>query len=103
MPLKWRSLFKDIIGFGWDMYLTASTAGPPSDKAGDGKAAGGECAPEDGEDAEGEETKSSPPAAAEGGAAKEDAPTLANPVVPFTAIMMAVMYWGDKAGYAKSK
>lgn len=26
VPLKWRTLFKDIIGFGWDMYLTLACA-----------------------------------------------------------------------------
>jgi len=42
VPLKWRSLVKDVVGFGWDMYLNIATRSPvAAQPAGSGE--GDEC------------------------------------------------------------
>mmetsp|Transcript_2043 Transcript_2043/g.4345 ORF Transcript_2043/g.4345 Transcript_2043/m.4345 type:complete len:288 (-) Transcript_2043:250-1113(-) len=99
VPLKWRSLFKDVVGFGWDIKLAldvGSSSAPaqfaPGARAAPG--AGEEALEEKGEakeelagcpvDKEG--VPEPPPATPKGGL---------SPAVPFTLAVLVAMYISD--------
>lgn len=94
VPLKWRSLFKDMVGFGWDMYLMSVNVQPaavPSLEA--PKTTVDEAAPSAAAAAEdsSEDSCRSPEGSDSGNPLKK-----VNPVFPVTAVVMCFMYWADK-------
>jgi hypothetical protein len=85
IPLKFRTVFKDLVGFFWDVYLMMVSSAKPLPQSPAGGAAEASSVDAD-EDAECESEDSAKARAA------------SSPVVPITLVVMFLMYLADASG-----
>mmetsp|Transcript_29990 Transcript_29990/g.60168 ORF Transcript_29990/g.60168 Transcript_29990/m.60168 type:complete len:277 (+) Transcript_29990:108-938(+) len=96
VPLKWRTLFKDLVGVGWDMYLTSVNVQPaasPSETAAAATSAADSITSDEGGE---EEEESASGCSGDGSSENDKESPKINPVFPVTAIVISIMYWADR-------